>query len=139
MPYGETPWVRQGKVVTATGIHLHIDTPTWFAWLETISSFCYNSSQGGLRLTAHREKRRQQTYWYGYARNAGKLHNIYLGRTERLTQAHLDRACRQARRQSQSRPEEKGGVNEADLMTVVNINESRSFPFVTVILDVIFS
>ena len=74
MPYRETPWVRQGQVVTAAGAPLRIDTPAWFAWLETASAFCYTSSQGGLRLTAYREKRRQQMYWYGYARNAGKLH-----------------------------------------------------------------
>ena len=94
MPYRETPWVRQGQVVTAAGAPLRIDTTAWFAWLETASAFCYTSSQGGLRLTAYREKRRQQMYWYGYARNAGKLHNIYLGKTERLTQACLDEACR---------------------------------------------
>lgn len=107
MPYRETPWVCQGKVVTTAGVHLRIDTPAWFAWLETVPAFCYNSSQGGLRLTAHRGKRRQQMYWYGYARSAAKLHNIYLGKTERLTQAHLDEACRRLAEKAKAARKEK--------------------------------
>ena len=95
MPYRNTPWVRQGRVVVATGQHIRLDTPAWFAWLETIPSFCYNCNNPLWRLTIRREKRRHQTYWYGYAKTDAKLHNVYLGKTAQLTQARLEQACHQ--------------------------------------------
>jgi hypothetical protein len=94
MPYRNTPWVRNGQVVTSTGQLIKLDTPAWFAWLETVPSFCFSSPHTTWRLTVRREKRRHQTYWYGYAKMAAKLHNVYLGKTERLSQARLEQACR---------------------------------------------
>jgi hypothetical protein len=46
-----------------------------------------------LRLTVRREKRRQQFYGHAYSKIDGKLHNIYLGKQDRLTQARLEHAC----------------------------------------------
>lgn len=95
MPQADMPWVRHGVVVTAGGRRLQLDSAAWFAWLETISAFCYSSQETRYwRMTVRREKRRQQTYWYGYARNERKLHNVYLGKTELLTQARLEEGCR---------------------------------------------
>lgn len=62
-------------------------------WLSQISAFCYSGSHPWLRLTVRCEKRRQQFYWYAYSRIDGKLHNIYLGKQDRLTQARLEHAC----------------------------------------------
>jgi hypothetical protein len=93
VPYTTTPWVRAGRVRTATGQTIHLDTPAWFAWLGETPAFCYSSVQLPLRLTVRREQRRHQHYWYGYTKVEAKLHNIYLGKREGLTQARLERAC----------------------------------------------
>lgn len=95
MPYANTPWVRGGKVVTAAGERILVDSLAWFAWLETISSFGYSSPAHLYRLTLRCEPRRGQRYWYAYCKIDTKLHNIYLGKRERLTQARLEQACRQ--------------------------------------------
>ena len=93
MPYQQMPWVRQGQVVLPTAQRIVLDTPAWFAWLNQISAFCYSGSHPWLRLTVRREKRRQQFYWYAYSKVDGKLHNIYLGKQNTLTQARLEHAC----------------------------------------------
>ena len=98
MPHPNTPRVRRGQLVTVAGDVLRLDTPAWFAWLHTVSSFSYSSSQSSWRLTVRRDKRRRQTYWYGYAKNDGKLYNVYLGKTEQLTQANLEAACERLRK-----------------------------------------
>jgi len=95
MPYGEMPWVRKGHVVSAQGKRISLDTPAWFAWLDSVTAFCYSSLHSWMRLSVRREKRRQQRYWYGYSRIDGKLHNIYLGKPAQLTQARLEQACQQ--------------------------------------------
>ena len=101
MPYAPTPWIRQGKLITESGQWIVVDTPDWFRWLQTAPSFCYSSSRNpAKRLSARKEKRRHTFYWYGYSRNASKLHNIYLGKSEKLTAAHLDRACDQLERKT---------------------------------------
>jgi LuxR family transcriptional regulator, maltose regulon positive regulatory protein len=100
MPYAETPWVRQGRVVTPDGRTIHIDTQVWFAWLDQITCFGYSTSQHWLRLTVRREKRRRQHYWYAYSKINGKLHNVYLGKSDQLTHARLEQACQQIRRQT---------------------------------------
>lgn len=95
MPYGNMPWVRDGGVITAEGKRIEMGTPAWFAWLEKVTAFCYSHSGSAHRLTVRREQRRQQHYWYGYSKVDAKLHNVYLGRSEQLTQARFDRAYRQ--------------------------------------------
>ena len=88
------PWVRQGQILLASGKRIVLDTPAWFAWLNQVSSFCYSGSDPSWRLTVRREKRRQSFYWYAYSKIDRKLHNIYLGKQDALTQAHLEEACR---------------------------------------------
>ena len=100
MPYANTPWIKEGKLITETGQWIVIDTPEWFQWLQTATSFCYSSSRSIDRLTARKEKRGHNFYWYGYSKNALKLHNIYLGKSEKLTIAHLDWACDQLKRKA---------------------------------------
>lgn len=92
MPYGNTPWVRGGQVVTAAGKRIRIDSAAWFAWLETVPSFCYSNSPHLYRLTVRHERRRRQCYWYAYCKVDAKLHNVYVGKTAQLTQARLEQA-----------------------------------------------
>lgn len=94
MPNTGTPWVRQGQLVTTTGRRIRLDTAAWFAWLQTVASFCYSCRHTTWRLTVRLEKRGRHRYWYGYAKSDAKLHNVYLGKTEQLTQARLEQACR---------------------------------------------
>lgn len=101
MPQTGTPWVKQGQLRTQTGT-IVLDTPAWFGWLETATRFCYSSQLTVSRLTARKEKRRGFFYWYGYLKEAGKLHNTYLGKSECLTQAHLDHALTKLARKAQA-------------------------------------
>ena len=97
MPYREMPWVQNGCVLSADGEPIALDTAAWFRWLEEIPAFCYSPRHGWLRLTVRHEFRRHQRYWYAYSRIDRKLHNVYLGKTHRLTQQRLDDACEQIR------------------------------------------
>jgi hypothetical protein len=103
MPYANTPWVRAGQPFTVAGKRIHIDSSAWFAWLEMVSSFCYSSPVHLYRLTLRREPRRRQSYWYAYCKIDAKLHNVYVGKTEQLTQARLEQACQQLARKAKRR------------------------------------
>jgi LuxR family transcriptional regulator, maltose regulon positive regulatory protein len=87
------PCVRYGQPLLVSGQPIRLDTPAWFAWLSQISAFYYIASYPVWRLTVRGEKRRHGLYWYAYARIDGKLHNVYLGKPDALTQAHLEAAC----------------------------------------------
>jgi len=93
MPNQQTPWVRHGALALSQGKSILLDTTEWFAWLEQGTSFCYSGAHPLIRLTVRREKRRQQFYWYAYCKWESKLHNIYLGKSQQLTQERLDHAC----------------------------------------------
>lgn len=93
MPYRNTPWVDNGHIVRPHELPIQMDTPAWFAWLETLTTFGYRSRHYRPILTVRREKRRQKTYWYAYSKINAKLHNVYLGKTAQLTLARLERAC----------------------------------------------
>lgn len=103
MPYGEMPWVRNGRLFNDGEQGLAVDTPAWFEWLARISAFCYSSQRSWVRLSVRQEKRGTNLYWYGYSKIDSKLHNVYLGKREQLTQAHLEDACEQIYRRAQER------------------------------------
>ena len=77
-----------------------LDTPEWFAWLETGNSFRYYTPQritvtrGYTRpmrpISVRKEKRRQGMLWYAYLRTHGQLYKRYVGKTAALTQSKLD-------------------------------------------------
>jgi hypothetical protein len=72
---------------------LSLDTPGWYAWLETTSSFHF-CSQDGFTLTARKEARaRGAHYWVGYRKVKGKLRKHYLGTSRNLTQHTLEAAA----------------------------------------------
>lgn len=93
--YRSTPIVLSGYLYTddlsTTGIAL--DTPAWFLWLETGTSFYYRTRVGA--FTARREQRRHRYFWYAFHRVHGKLRQAYLGPSTRLTRETLDRAAAQ--------------------------------------------
>ena len=64
-----------------------VGSPAWYAWLASATAFAFRGTDG--TFTAHKERRGPtQEYWKAYRRRAGRLHRVYLGRSEELT---LDR------------------------------------------------
>ena len=102
MPYGEMPWVREGRLLIRDHAPIVVDSSAWFDWLATVTSFCY-SDHASVRLTVRYEKRGSQFYWYAYSRIDSKLHNVYLGRSSKLTQQRLDDACQQIYQRAKER------------------------------------
>src|SRR5712692_3789765 len=68
------------------------DTPQWFAWLATCSSFRFVGKHG--RLTAHRELQRlPRAAWRAHRQIRNHTYNIRLGSTESLTIAALEQTA----------------------------------------------
>jgi hypothetical protein len=71
---------------------LEPDTPAWFAWLATLSSFRFVGKLG--RLTAHREvERLPRAAWRAHRSIGGHTYNLRLGSTQSLTIATLEQAA----------------------------------------------
>ena len=95
MPRGEnrtTPKVISDLLYTedvaTTGTP--VGSPAWFEWLQTATTFYYESRRGGT-FTAHQERRqRGGQYWIAYRRRAGVLHRFYLGKADQLGLDHLE-------------------------------------------------
>src|SRR5437764_2013920 len=89
-----TPPLIQGNTLTyqqsGQPAHLLVDTPDWYAWLTTASTFAFHSEHG--TFTARKERagsRRGGEYWKAYRRRQGKLYRAYLGKSEELTLEQL--------------------------------------------------
>jgi transposase-like protein len=68
------------------------DTPAWFAWLTTCSSFRFVGKLG--RLTAHRELHNvSRAVWRAHRSIRNHTYNVHLGKTESLTIAALEQAA----------------------------------------------
>jgi len=73
-------------------LSLQPDTPEWFAWLGTLSSFRFVGQAG--RLTAHREVERfPRAAWRAHRKLHNHTYNLRLGATEDLTIATLEQAA----------------------------------------------
>src|SRR5437588_327912 len=89
-----TPPLIQGNTLTyqqsGQPAQLMVDTPDWYAWLSTASTFTFHSEHG--TFTARKElagSRRGGEYWKAYRRRQGKLYRAYLGKSEELTLEQL--------------------------------------------------
>jgi hypothetical protein len=73
-------------------LSLQPDSPEWFAWLQTLSSFRFVGKFG--RLTVHRESQRfPRAAWRAHRRIRNRTYNHRLGQTECLTIAVLEQAA----------------------------------------------
>lgn len=94
-----TPTVRDGRLSYQRDgqvYQLQVDTPDWFAWLETATSFTFSSGEGS--FTARREQagnKRGGWYWKAYARRGDKLRHAYLGKPEILTHERMSAIARE--------------------------------------------
>ena len=65
------------------------DEEAWQAWLEAHDSFAFQGRLG--RLNVYKEARpRGGQYWYAYHTTSKRTHKRYLGRTAKVTFAHLE-------------------------------------------------
>src|SRR5215469_7256577 len=89
-----TPIVRNDALIyqrDGEESSLVVETPAWYAWLETVTIFAFSSARG--TFTARKEQagnRRGGWYWKAYRRRNGKLHRAYLGKSEELTLERLN-------------------------------------------------
>lgn len=77
-----------------------VESPAWFAWLETASAFRYRSGQRRNLFHGHgplfrpislrKEQRRQVELWYAYRWVHGVLHKRYVGKSAGLRLARLE-------------------------------------------------
>ena len=71
---------------------LEPESPAWFAWLSTLSSFRFVGKLG--RFTAHREvERLPRAAWRAHRSIRSHTYNLRLGSTESLTIATLEQAA----------------------------------------------
>ena len=112
MAYEGMPVVRNGALLLPDSTDpIQVDSAHWFTWLDEAHHFSYPSTQTSYRMTVRKEKRRHDLYWYAYLKEAGKLHNAYMGRSPRVTAERLEQVIqqlveksRQFRQQYQNEP-----------------------------------
>jgi hypothetical protein len=72
---------------------IRVGTPAWYAWLNEVTSFSFESSEG--TFTARKERvQRGGQYWKAYRHSGGKLLHTYLGKSEGLTLSRLIKVAR---------------------------------------------
>ena len=90
--------VRNGCLVyeqQGQNVVVLLDTPSWYAWLETATTFTFTCEEG--TFTAHKAgagNRRGGWYWRAYRRKRGQLSRCYLGISTNLTLLKLREAAR---------------------------------------------
>jgi len=88
-----TPKVIGGFVHEYNGAK--VGSPEWILWLAGQRLFSFYCSYTHDGMTVRRERmKRGDTYWYAYRKIGGKLHKIYLGKDETLTDDALLNAAR---------------------------------------------
>lgn len=86
----QTPPIIQDGILTyqrdGSPAQVVVDSSSWYAWLETVSTFAFRSKRGS--FTARKERagnRRGGLYWRAYRTRDGRLRRAYLGKSEELT------------------------------------------------------
>jgi len=81
------------------GLGIVPESPTWFAWLDQVSSFAFVGKRG--HYTARKEaKQRGDRYWSAYLTTGEQLAKKYLGKTADLSLARLEHIAGMLRVQS---------------------------------------
>lgn len=86
MSDSKRPIVKDGFLFTGDA-SIPLGSKLWFEWLATAKKFSFKYPNGA--FVAQCEQRRSHSYWYAYKRRNGKLHKVYLGKTEELTLEQL--------------------------------------------------
>ena len=91
---GQIPRVTNGVLEQPDGLRLTVGGPGWLAWLnETdVRSFAFRDAAGS--FTARKERKQHgDGYWVAYRKLAGKLHRVYLGKSNELNLERLHQAA----------------------------------------------
>src|SRR5581483_1368451 len=94
---------------------LCIETPEWYEWLTTATSFAFVSERGS--FTARKEQVRSKRggwYWKAYRKQQGKLSRAYLGKSEELTRERLIAAAQVLTANRDKQVEQKQGISVQD-------------------------
>jgi LuxR family maltose regulon positive regulatory protein len=97
---------------------LVVDTPQWYDWLATASTFAFTSDTG--TFTARKEQagnKRGGWYWKAYRTQHGKHSSHYLGKSETLSLERLNAAARMLARASGMAAEGDARVDQASPAT----------------------
>ncbi|MBI9050155.1 MAG: hypothetical protein JEZ00_12090 [Anaerolineaceae bacterium] len=86
----EKPTIR-GDVLNIGETIIQIDSPSWYEWVNTNNRFSYKGKNGN--YMARKEMRRNNAYWYAFRRVSGKLHKVYMGKSQELSLSQLEEAC----------------------------------------------
>lgn len=93
---------------------IHLDTPDWFAWLETATTTSFSYPLFDPRcgyivgfMTVRKESRRGCRYWWVFRRDQGRVRKIYLGHAATVTGMRLATIAGQLL-QARSQPGERG-------------------------------
>ncbi len=83
------PIIRQGLLQNIVDVTspVRVGSAQWFAWLDTHSSFRFESPAGS--FSARKEVRSGKPYWYAYRKTQGKRISTYIGKAEEMTWARL--------------------------------------------------
>ncbi len=82
-------WVNGEE--TAVSLPISLESPQWHNWLAQHKQFKFKGDEG--HFSARRETRHGGNYWYAYRRRSGKLHKVYLGKSEEITQLRLEQVA----------------------------------------------
>jgi LuxR family maltose regulon positive regulatory protein len=103
----KTPRVSAGVLLDdqTPGPSIPLDSPAWFAWLETPTNVCFsyalfNRKMGYIDgfVTVRKERRqRGGAYWTAYRRQGHHLRKVYFGHSAAVTQARLEQVATQLR------------------------------------------
>ena len=95
MAHEGMPVVHNGILLLPDSDPIQVDSAHWFAWLDEAHHFSYMSTRTSYRMTVRKEKRRHDLYWFAYLKEAGKLHNGYVGRSSKVTAERLEQMIQQ--------------------------------------------
>lgn len=83
------PIIRNDELVRENARPLRVGTRAWFQWLNDDGPHSFAYQTPGANITLRREQKRNTEYWYAYRTRHGKLHKVYVGKTDELTVERL--------------------------------------------------
>lgn len=139
----EQPKASIGAVANGTLVYEHqgqqvamtIGTPSWFAWLETATTFTFVGVEG--TFTAHKTRagnRRGGWYWRASRWSHGRVFRCYLGVSSNLTLSCLQEAARRLtmlasdesrRKMVESRGQKSQAASSSDVPTSLSIVRTK--------------
>lgn len=108
MPKRATPTLIWSAEQTSYGLFvqndalLQAESPAWFAWLATHTSFSFQGQQGSLHLQKETRPRGKEGYWYAYRRQGKHMVKHYVGRSADLSMTRLEAVARTLATRSQT-------------------------------------